>query len=204
MDRRSYSASPLLIVDGNGTVAASGLNNMPADGGFVVPEGNALGLEPGRYTRVAGATGQTAADYRPYVREEDGFNIAPYNYSQTPNERNSLWLLGSRPLGESTTIFVEGLAHHRESAQQAAPQHYTCLLDGRCGASADNFYNPFRVDLPIANRRLVEAGNRVSEQDVDLWRALIGLEGSVARWTWEVALQSAKSEATSVENGFVA
>ena len=148
MDRRSYSATPLLIVDGDGTVAARGLNNMPADGGFLVPEGNALGLEPGRYTRVAGATGQTPADYRPYVRDEDGFNIAPYSYSQTPNERISLWLLGSRPLGESTTIFLEGLAHHRESAQQTAPPHYTCLPDGSSGATADNFYNPFRVDLP--------------------------------------------------------
>ena len=204
MDRRSYSAAPLLIVDGNGTVAARGRNHMPADGGFVVPEGNALGLEPGRYTRVAGATGQTAADYRPYVRDEDGFNIAPYNYSQTPNERISLWLLGSRPLGESTTIFLEGLAHHRESAQQAAPPYHTLLPDGSSGATADNFYNPFRVDLRIANRRLVEAGNRVSEQEVDLWRALIGLEGSVARWTWEVALQSAKSKAASIEHGFIA
>jgi len=200
MDRRSYSASPLLIMDDNGTVAALGRNNMPADGGFLVPEGNALGLEPGRYTRVAGATGQTAADYRPYVREEDGFNIAPYSYSQTPNERISLWLLGSRPLGESMTIFLEGLAHHRESAQQAAPPYYV----GIPGVMADNFYNPFRVDLLVTNRRLVEAGNRVSEQEVDLWRTLIGLEGSVARWTWEVALQSAKSEATSIEHGFIA
>ena len=70
--------------------------------------------------------------------------------------------------------------------------------DGSAGHPADNYYNPFGVDLPIdLRRRLVEAGNRTTEQEVDLWRALIGLEGSVARWTWELALQSAKSEATS-------
>ena len=37
-----------------------------------------------------------------------------------------------------------------------------------------------------------------------MYRALIGFEGSVAHWTWEVALQSAKAEATAVDKGFVA
>ena len=68
MDRRSYSALPLVIVDGKGTVKPDGLNNCPVNGLIDVPEGNALGLEPGFYTRVPGATGQTSADYRPYER----------------------------------------------------------------------------------------------------------------------------------------
>ena len=50
MDRRSYSARPLIIVDGSGTVKPEGLNNLPADGFIYVPEGNALGLEPNGYT----------------------------------------------------------------------------------------------------------------------------------------------------------
>ena len=162
---------------------------------------------------MPGATGQTAADYRPYVRSTDGFNPAPFNYSQTPNERAALWLLGSRPLGESANLFLEAFAHHRESAQQAAPDFVNSALvyslsilpDGSPAHPADNYYNPFGVDLEWnVRRRLVEAGNRRTEQEVDLWRALIGLEGSVDRWTWEVALQGAKAEATGVERGFVA
>lgn len=210
MDRRSYSALPLIIVDGNGTVKPVGYNQLLRDGGFVVPEGNALGLEPGRYTRVPGATGQTAADYRPYVRERDGFNPAPFNYSQTPNERTSLWLLGSRPLGENANLFLEGFAHHRESAQQAAPTYYhtayaaPTLADGDIGHPADYYYNPFGVDLPIIVRRLVEAGNREVSEEVDLWRTLIGLEGAVSRWNWELALGHAASQATTVQRGFVA
>jgi iron complex outermembrane receptor protein len=211
MDRRSYSALPLIIVDGNGTVNPDGRNELSANGFIDVPEGNALGLEPGPYTRVPGATGQTSADYRPYVRATDGFNPAAFNYSQTPNERAALWLLGSRPLGESTNLFLEAFAHHRESAQQAAPAFYRMALapptlaDGSPGLPADNYYNPFGVDIPWGiRRRLVEAGNRRTEQEVDLWRALIGLECSVARWTWEVAFQSARSETTGVEKGFLA
>ena len=71
------------------------------------------------------------------------------------------------------------------------------------GHPADNYYNPFGIDLPVIWRRLVEAGNRRNEQEVDLWRALVGLEGSVDRWTWEVALQGARAEATAVEKGFL-
>jgi outer membrane receptor protein involved in Fe transport len=204
MDRRSYSARPLIIVDGNGTVVPDGLNNMTPEGVFNVPEGNILGLEPGLYTRVSGSTGRTAADYRPFDRVIDGFNPAPYNYSQTPNERATLWLTGSRPLGESANLALEAFAHHRDSAQQAAPPFYRTGL-GRpteVGHPADNYYNPFAVDVPVVNRRLVEAGNRVTEQKVELWRALIGLQGNVNRWTWELALQGARADATAVESGF--
>jgi iron complex outermembrane receptor protein len=208
LDRRSYSARPLIIVDGNSTVKSEGLNNIPLNGVSNVPEGNTLGLEPGLYTRLPGGTGRTSADWRPYDRSTDGFNPAPYNYSQTPNERGSLWLLGSRPLAESTTFFLEGFGHRRQSAQQAAPDVYftdpaPTLADGSSGMPADNYYNPFGVDLPNTNRRMVEAGNRGIEQKVDLWRALIGLEGSVAGWTWEVAFQGAQAEATGVEKGFL-
>ena len=203
MDRRSYSALPLIIVDGNGTVKPVGYNNLPRDGNIEVPEGNAFGFQPGFYTRVPGATGQTAIDYRPYVNARDGFNTAPFNYSQTPNERAALWLLGSRPLGESANLFLEGFAHHRESALQAAPAVYiTDWPIPELGNPADNYYNPFGVDVPWVARRLVEAGNRRSEHEVDLWRALIGLEGSVARWTWELALADARSDGTTVETGW--
>ena len=210
MDQRSYSARPLVIVDDNGTVKPEALNNMPVDGLFEVPEGNTLGLKPNWYTRVPGASGQTSADYRPYDRSIDGFNPAPFNYSQTPNERVALWLIGSRPLGDSTNLFLEAFVHHRESALQAAPDFFNpgyiapMLGEVSYTAPADNYYNPFGVDVPFINRRLVEAGNRRIEQEVDVYRALIGLEGSVDRWTWDVAFQSAKAEATAVDKGFVA
>jgi iron complex outermembrane recepter protein len=199
MERRSYSANPLIIVDRDGTVAPASRDWASPDGRFEVPAGNALGLEPGVYTRVAGATGQTAADYRPFVRSTDGFNPAPFHYLQTPSERTSLWLLGSNPLSESVNFFAEALVHHRESAQQASPRHAFRSIP------ADNYYNPFGVDLSEhgVSRRFVEGGNRVVSEDVDLWRALIGFEGAVARWRWKLAFGNARSEATSVEKGFV-
>jgi hypothetical protein len=64
MATREYSAVPLecqqLTALARHRLAPSSLN-----GRFEVPDGNALGMSPGIYTRVPGATGQTAADWRP-------------------------------------------------------------------------------------------------------------------------------------------
>jgi outer membrane cobalamin receptor len=204
MDRRGYSELPWIIIDGNGTRRPVGFNNLPSEGAFEVGAGNSLGLEPGIYTPVPGTTGQSPDDYRRYDRERDGFNPAPFHYLQTPNQRASLWLLGSRPISDSTNLFLEGFAHHRESAQQAAPAtFYTFLgMPRGCCIPANHYYNPVGVDVPRLHRRMVEAGNRRIEQDVDLWRALIGLEGRLGQWTWEIALQSARSTTDAVETGF--
>ena len=152
MDRRSYSARPLIIVDGNGTMKPDGLNNCRSTGHSRFRTETLWDSSPVSTRASPGATGQTSADYRPYVRSTDGFNPAPFNYSQTPSERTSLWLLGSRPLGESTNFFLEAFVHHRESAQQAAPEHVfrhcSVLADGSPVHPADNYYNPFGVDLP--------------------------------------------------------
>jgi outer membrane receptor protein involved in Fe transport len=209
LDRRSYSAVPLIIVDGDGTLGFGG-NYATPQGRFEVPAGNSLGLEPGTYTRVDGGTGQTAADYRPFDRATDGFNYAPYNFSQTPNERLTVWLLGSQPLGGRLNFFVEGLVHHRDSTQEGAPEPYfigvaPILADGSTGIPADNYYNPFGVDLLSSDlglsRRFVELGNRSFSDDVDLWRVLVGLEGRVAGWTWTLSVADAVSDATTVETG---
>jgi iron complex outermembrane recepter protein len=210
LDRRDYSAVPLGIVDGNGTLAPFRNLGMP-QGEFAVPEGNTLGLAPGMYTRVEGATGRSAADYRPIDPAADYFNVAPYHYLQTPNERSALWLIGSYPLGGGVNLFVEGLVHHRESAHGQAPDNYFGgsvpeLPDGSLGIPANNFYNPFGVDLvgsgpELVSRRMVELGNRRRTEEVDLWRALVGLEGRIADWWWTFSVADAESDAVTVQTG---
>ena len=215
LDRRDYSAVPLFIVDAAGNVALE-LNNATPQGSFRIPEGNALGLAAGAYTLVEGATGHATEDYRPYDRSVDGFNPAPFNYSQTPNERTSLWLLGSQPVGDRVQLFAEGLVQHRSSEQELAPDFFAqsmplpTLADGSEGIPADSYYNPFGVDLPLpprppVRRRLVEAGNRTVSEDVDLWRVLVGLEGEAgAAWRWQASAGYAESDATTFEKGFMA
>ncbi|HEY6643321.1 TonB-dependent receptor plug domain-containing protein [Povalibacter sp.] len=205
MSEREYSAIPLTVASLDGARVPFGALQI-ADGRFGVGGGNALGLRPGPYTRVAGATGQTASDWRP-VTSNDVFNFAPYNYLQTPNERWSLWLMGSQPVG-GAELFVEGLFTHRESAQSLAPSPFMVqsnaaptLPDGTPYIPHSNYYNPFGVPVTQGARRLVELGPRGYSQEVEMWRALAGIRGRVGDWNWEVSGAVAEADAVTRESG---
>jgi iron complex outermembrane receptor protein len=179
---RAYSATPLTIASLDGIRVPFG-SPWTGDGRFRIGPGNLLGLLPGRYTRVAGATGQTVSDWRP-VTDGDVFNYTPYIYLQTPNQRGSVWLLGHAPPGESLEFFSEGLFSHREFSQGLAPAPFMVqsnaaplLADGTPGIPADNYYNPFGVDITQGGLRLVELSNRGFHERVTLWRMLAGLRG---------------------------
>ena len=214
LDRRGYSAIQLTIIDRNGTLGPLRNFRIP-QGRFTVPEGNVLGLAPGNYTRVEGATGQTAADFRVFDPATEGFNFSPYNYSQTPNERASLWINGTQPLGERMNFFVEGLVHHRESEQQAAPEVYLAGRDEPPievtvrGIPADNYYNPFGVDLEWtpgsfpSTRRFIELGSRTVRQEEDRWRMLVGLEYRAADWGWTLSYSNFEEDSSEVRTGTV-
>jgi iron complex outermembrane receptor protein len=207
--RRGYSATPLSQAAPDGPRFFAGNGNLP-DGNVVVPAGNALGLAPGAYTHV-GTTGQrTAANYRPVVLPgPDGFNFAPYNYLQTPNERGTAWLLGSQPVG-GAELFFEGSWHRRESSQRLAPSPYRTgigvaplLANGRPGIPASNWYNPFGVDLRQVQRRAVELNERGFDQRITAWRALVGVRGDAGRWRYEIAGAEARSTSVVDERGLL-
>jgi outer membrane receptor protein involved in Fe transport len=208
-DRRAYSAAPLQILDASGAVGYFGTFANP-DGVFGVPAGNLLGLAPGDYARVPGATGQSAAAYRPWS-VADTFNFEPYNYSQTPNTRTGLWLQGSLRLSGSASAFIEGLWHERDSAQQLAPAPYysfsdggPVLADGSTGIPAGNYYNPFGVDLGYGVRRFIENNDRGYQESVRGWRAAAGLRGEQRAWHWQLAAAYASSDAATHEGGAIA
>lgn len=191
---RGYSAVPLAVANAGGTLVASGSETIPG-GIFEVPDGNVLLLSPGYYTRVPGATGQTANDWRPYADET--FNFFPYIYLQTPNERGSLWWMGHQPLGDGLELFVEGVFSRRKSSQQLAPAPFATDSP----IPANNYYNPFGVDVPFGLRRLSELGTRSFSQRVEMWRAVVGVRGDLGKWTWEVSVAISESDAVTRENG---
>jgi iron complex outermembrane recepter protein len=191
---REHSATPLSFASTDGTLVASGSPVIP-NGRFMVPDGNVLDLAPGWYTRVPGGTGQTASDWRPDDFSET-FNYAPYTYLQTPNERWSLWLLGNQPLSIGE-VFFEGLFSHRESSQRVAPAPFGLVS----AVPANNFYNPFGVDISDGLRRLVELDTRSFSQRVEMWRALAGIRGDLGDWRWEVSAATAESDAVTHESG---
>ena len=209
MSERGYSAYPMTIVSADGTRVRTGTRTTP-DGAFGVPDGNVLGLAPELYVRIPGSTGQTAANYR-LRQPSDVFVLAPYSYLQTPNEHGTVWLLGTQPINDNLKFFAEGLWHDRRSEQQNAPapiiggifspvhtaSPLPTLSDGRPGIPADNWYNPFGVDIVDIGRRLVELPDRKHQQHIEAWRALIGVGGTWQRWNWELALATSESRSLS-------
>jgi outer membrane receptor protein involved in Fe transport len=206
MDARAYSAIPLTYANTDGERVMTGSPAIP-DGRFMVPDNNVLGLSAGQYTRVPGATGQTASDWRSIDFGEELFNFAPYTYLQTPNERRSVWVVGNQPLG-GAELFVEGLFTRRDSSQKLAPAPYIIrpgqapsLGNGRAGVPASNLYNPFGAAITGGSRRLVELVDRGFTQRVDVWRALAGIRGTRGAWTWEASIAMSDSDAVTRELG---
>jgi iron complex outermembrane receptor protein len=207
---RAFSAVPLTVGDSNGARVAIGSYSLP-QGLFAVPDGNALGFAPGYYTHVNGTIGRAAANYRPANDNTDVFNYDPYQYLQTPNERGSVWLIGTQPLATNITLHVEGLFNHRTSAQMLAPTPFQTgvdptplLADGTEGIPANNYYNPFGVDLSDVRRRFVEIPNRGFDQRVDMNRELASLSIQLGSWKLEPAFSYAHSNAAETDLGAIA
>ena len=94
-------------------------------------------------------------------------------------------------------MFFEGLFSRRESSQNLAPAPYQTPS----GVPANNYYNPFGVEVPFGERRLIELDTRSFSQRVEMWRALAGVRGEIGEWTWEVSVATSESDAVTRENG---
>ncbi len=118
------------------------------------------------------------------------YNGPGFNYLRTPNERTNFYINARHDLAENITLFARASYTNRSSATKAAPEPL-CFGNG-CGnrindeivISALNPFNPFGIDLSVANgnlefigRRPLESGRRLFFQDVNTYMYSMGLEG---------------------------
>jgi outer membrane receptor protein involved in Fe transport len=125
--------------------------------------------------------------------EGDYYNYAPENYLVTPLARYHAFAAGDYRLGDQLRAFAEASYVNRRSEQQLAPEPLFTATEG-VTVSADNAYNPFGRDFIDMRRRVVEAGNRRSQQDIDTMRLVVGLDGALPldlgtpeSWRWEAS-----------------
>ena len=209
MDRRSYSARPLVIVDENGTVKPEVSITARSTDSSRFRKGTPWDSSPMVHTRARCLRPDVRrlSTVRPLHRRLQSCAIQLFADPERARSTVADRLASAGRKHESLPRSIRsspGICTAGRTGFLLAGLHRSDAGGGVNTIPADNYYNPFGVDVPFINRRLVEAGNRRIEQEVDVYRALIGLEGSVAHWTWEVALQSAKAEATAVDKGFVA
>ncbi|MFC3558045.1 TonB-dependent receptor domain-containing protein [Sphingomonas qilianensis] len=151
----------------------------------------------------------TLANLRPFTAS-DRFNFAPFNYILTPSERYGGWFSFRQEVRDSVNLRVKAAYNRRNSQNQAAFLPLFIGPDAGNGAGslfdtlsidATNPYNPFGYTLSAGKpgeapanysfiaRRLVEAGQRTFNQQVDTMTGSATLDGSFGvgerRWYWD-------------------
>jgi len=118
------------------------------------------------------------------------YNGQEFNYLRTPNERFNLYTHINHEINDNLDLFFKASYTKRDSDTRGAPEPL-CLGNG-CGTDiTNNFsisrlnpFNPFGVDLSVANgnleffgRRPIESGPRLFSQEAETLFLSTGLEG---------------------------
>ncbi len=133
----------------------------------------------------------TAGDYHAFSgADRFNYNGPGFNFLRTPNERTNIYGTVTHQFTDSLRTVIKASYTKRRSETKAAPE--PICLGNDCGnrisdnfvVSALNPFNPFGIDLSVANgnlefigRRPLESGQRLFFQDVDSYFISAGLEG---------------------------
>lgn len=133
----------------------------------------------------------------------DGDSFVPYSFAlhafdfqeffnlTAPYDRMNVSASGFIDLTNNIRLIAEGTYSERSSSTEASPASFA----GRF-FSATYPHNPTGEDLTL-RRRMVEEGfgGRIWEQEVSLFRAVVGLEGALDNgWNWDFSANYGKSE----------
>lgn len=135
------------------------------------------------------------ANYALFNVATDGYNFAPDNLLETPQEVISLYGSGRYNLTDNITFRTEFVYNERRSNQQLAPMPlvfgpgFGSGLAAQIIIPANNFYNPFGAPVTRAQFRPTTFP-RIFTQDVDTFYFAGGIEGSFdlfdRPWSWDV------------------
>ncbi len=148
--------------------------------------------------------------------DNDSYNFSPVNYLQTPFERINVFTEGNFEISDTVRFESAIRLSNRNSVQRLAPMPYDSRFDPGAnvidaagnaaqGISADNYYNPFGVDVTDVRRRVTES-NREFSQNVTNIQAVAGFSGEFAEvWEWNANYNWGYRTRTDIDKGqFVA
>ncbi|MEX0735263.1 MAG: TonB-dependent receptor [Steroidobacteraceae bacterium] len=137
----------------------------------------------------------------------DGDSFVPYSFAlhafdfqeffnlTAPYDRTNISANGFIDLTDNIRLFTENTYSMRNSNTEASPASFANLF-----FSATYPHNPTGEDLTL-RRRMVEEGfgARIWEQEVSLFRTVLGLEGAIDNgWNWDVSANYGKSESDEI------
>jgi len=131
------------------------------------------------------------------------YDYAPVMSMVPSSERFSYNYMGNHQINQDVNFFTELNGQNNKSIVMgaASPSFNELFMDG------DNVNHPFATDPThpfyqedlTMRRRLVEIGNRKKVADTNYYRAIVGLDGVIGEWDWEVAASYIRSQ--SIERG---
>jgi len=157
-------------------------------------------------SRTAGGRGSTQTMGNVQFNQDpngDGDSFVPYSFTQhafdfqaffnltAPYDRTNISANGFFDLANGMRLFTENTYSKRNSDTEASPASFSGQF-----FSATYPHNPTGEDLNL-RRRMVEDGfgARIWEQEVSLFRTVIGLEGDLYNsWSWDASISYGKSE----------
>ncbi len=149
-------------------------------------------------------TSNGAGGYRPFSAPADLYNYQPSEYLYTPSSHYHLYSAGSHRLAAVASAFFEASYANTSSAQQLAPESFVNTVP----ISRDSMYNPLGGTVLGYQRRLVEFGPRRTPENLDQFRMVGGLRGSVPdevelfkNFKWELSYNYGRGSAEVEAHG---
>jgi outer membrane receptor protein involved in Fe transport len=171
------------------------------------PDGSIFGTAP-----VINFTGDTNDPLQPVNPAEYTYNFSPPNFLQLPLERKSFFGRAGFALSEDTEIYSQVLWADYQADQALAPTPMTGVY-----VRPDNPNIPADLaallasrpdpDAPFAfQKRMLEAGPRVTSNSYEVVQFLVGMNGSLPfaeGWAWDTYASWGNVELTDVQLGNV-
>jgi iron complex outermembrane receptor protein len=163
---------------------------------------------PGTFTLIPGRPGTASGDFKPFDLNTDGYNFAPDNYLQTPQERTSVFVQGRYQLTDNIAFRTTVLVNERRSDQTLAamPLVFGTVGSGlaRFSIPASNVYNPFGVEIFRAQyRNTIQLRNFAQDSDTFYFNG--GFDGAFdlldRSWSWDVGYTYTDNEQNDITLG---
>ncbi|MEO5741435.1 MAG: TonB-dependent receptor [Vicinamibacterales bacterium] len=179
---------------------------------------NATNTGAGTQTQPGGAAGQftynpgaSGTNFRRFNIPGDFFNFAPLNYLLTPQERTSIFTSGSYNFSDNLRFTTMAVYNERKSEQllAAIPIVLGTVTGNAIGRlisiSPQSVFNPFGLPVTRIQRRAVETGGRLFEQNVKSYAFNGTFEGNFEAFdrgfSWDAGYTYAKNDQNDTETG---
>jgi iron complex outermembrane receptor protein len=164
-------------------------------------------------TLIPGAAGTDQADFTAWSNAAR-YNFAPVNYLQQPIDRYNIFGKVSRELSDNLEVYGKFTYVKRTSVQQLAQVPLTIGSffgpqwnwgDG-ANITADNYFNPWGVDIDNYGLRGIAVGPRQPNYDYDTYGINLGLKGEFEAagrvFSWDVGAQRNDGKFDSVNHNY--